>query len=373
MKRSRRSTSAVLTCLLLSAGMPGAVRALQAGRPATWTLSDRPTLEIGPAQGVEWGRIAGVAWHPRGLVMASDVLSHRVAVYDTEGRRIMNAGRAGDGPGEFLGMSAPMACDSTSVTVWDSGHDRISAFGLDGELKREFSQGELRAADASGGIWSPRRLRCAVDGTFVLSSERLPMPPVEGPQTREVRLEITSPSGERVVIGSFSIDAIMVGGDLGPQPLGATTLIATAPDRIYAARSDSFLVHAFSRSGEPLGVIGDGHVGRKIDSGVIERFLAPGTAASRAWYRDMEFPERLPVMSALLVDDEGNLWIREHALDPREAATWQVYDSGGAHLATVRMPAGFIASDVAATGVLGIWRDEYDVDHVRVYALERGG
>jgi hypothetical protein len=79
-------------------------------------------------------------------------------------------------------------------------------------------------------------------------------------------------------------------------------------------------------------------------------------------------------MSALLVDDECNLWIREHALGPREAPTWQVYHPGGAHLATVRMPPGFIATDIsAAMGVLGIWRDEYDVDHVRVYALERGG
>ena len=48
---------------------------------------------------------------------------------------------------------------------------------------------------------------------------------------------------------------------------------------------------------------------------------------------------------------------------------WRVFDRTGRWSGTVTMPARFNPMDIGSDYVLGLWRDEDDVEHVRLYRL----
>ena len=85
-----------------------------------------------------------------------------------------------------------------------------------------------------------------------------------------------------------------------------------------------------------------------------------------------------------LVDGEEFLWVRDY--DPAVHAVnagglgrtgpggvWTVLNRNGAVVATVSMPADFEPSSIDADYVLGVRRDELDVESVRVYRVQRLG
>jgi hypothetical protein len=95
-----------------------------------------------------------------------------------------------------------------------------------------------------------------------------------------------------------------------------------------------------------------------------------GPAAARS-LDGVQIPEHLPVFERLLVDDESNLWVQHTAWPGYVQPEWDVFDGEGRTLGTVRMPSGFRATHVGADFVLGVWKDEDDVEYVRMYGLEK--
>jgi hypothetical protein len=51
---------------------------------------------------------------------------------------------------------------------------------------------------------------------------------------------------------------------------------------------------------------------------------------------------------------------------------WSVFDSSGAYLGTIALPAGFELHQVGKDFVLGVTRNELDVQVVELYSLDRG-
>ena len=80
-------------------------------------------------------------------------------------------------------------------------------------------------------------------------------------------------------------------------------------------------------------------------------------------------PQTLPAFSALLVDDNNQLWAREFDLDAAAEQRWIVFGAEGAS-GTVRVPARFTLSAVHGGRVWGVFRDELDIESIRVYAFE---
>jgi hypothetical protein len=50
-----------------------------------------------------------------------------------------------------------------------------------------------------------------------------------------------------------------------------------------------------------------------------------------------------------------------------------VYGSDGRMRGALELPADFTVSEIGADYVLGIWRDELDVQHVRLYRIVKSG
>ena len=81
--------------------------------------------------------------------------------------------------------------------------------------------------------------------------------------------------------------------------------------------------------------------------------------------------QTLPAISGLVVDREGNVWAE--ACDPElgNARTWSVFEPGGELLAEVTMPPRFRPYDIGADFVLGVIRDDLDVERIHMYRLHR--
>jgi hypothetical protein len=76
----------------------------------------------------------------------------------------------------------------------------------------------------------------------------------------------------------------------------------------------------------------------------------------------------LPTYEQLLVDRRGNVWMAEYRV-LEEAHVWQVFDPEGHWLGSVTLPDGGRISEIGEDYVLGVWRDEMDVETVRMYGL----
>ena len=79
-----------------------------------------------------------------------------------------------------------------------------------------------------------------------------------------------------------------------------------------------------------------------------------------------------PAHGQLITTRAGGLWVQQYPR-PRspDATAWWIFGPDGAMTATVTVPTSFRITDVGADAVLGIERDSLDVEHVRLYGIER--
>jgi hypothetical protein len=65
--------------------------------------------------------------------------------------------------------------------------------------------------------------------------------------------------------------------------------------------------------------------------------------------------------------------VSDFRLTPDEPGRWTVFDPEGRMLGTVATPARFRVFSIGTDYVLGVWRDDMDVEHVRLFTLEKPG
>jgi hypothetical protein len=71
----------------------------------------------------------------------------------------------------------------------------------------------------------------------------------------------------------------------------------------------------------------------------------------------------------VLVDPEGNVWCRQYRFRYEADRTWAVFDADGRWLAPVEMPPGLHVRRFGPGWMLGVTRDELDVERVRIHRI----
>jgi hypothetical protein len=56
---------------------------------------------------------------------------------------------------------------------------------------------------------------------------------------------------------------------------------------------------------------------------------------------------------------------------PTDAIVADVFDPSGKLLGAVAMPPGFAPSEIGRDYVLGVWKDDVGLEHVRRYGMEK--
>jgi hypothetical protein len=83
----------------------------------------------------------------------------------------------------------------------------------------------------------------------------------------------------------------------------------------------------------------------------------------------MPWPDVMPAYGEFMTDAEGNLWVFEYLRPGDEEPRWTVVDPHGTMLGIVETPPRFRISQIGSDFMLGHWRDELGVEHVRMYEL----
>jgi hypothetical protein len=379
-----RRTFAILAAVLLAAACAksGATRTGE-----QWRLSEAPALRIGIVDGepaYQLDRVAGLLRLSDGRIVLANGGTQELRFYDAHGRHLATAGGAGAGPGEFRALASLDLLPGDSLLVLDPGTGRISVLDPDGALVRSW-----RVESPGRGLFPSRALALG-DGSVLIAFFRGHMPGDPGGTIRNAApLLRYSAEGEPLgVVAEIPGEEWFSSpehGILTYRPFGRKGHLAVAGTSIFVGGADAYEVDLYDPSGqlqrtltqprEPVAITADAI--RHYKEARLQELRDPATRPRQERINAaLPFPEAMPAYASLLADDEGNLWVEEYrypaAGDPADSeARWNILDPLGRLVASLRTPRGFQPHLISRGHILGISRDDLDVEFVEVYELIR--
>jgi len=362
-----------------------------------WRLSDEPMVQIGTDPGDPGGQL----WEVRGLVRMSDgrivVLnggSYELRLYGSFGRLLGSAGGAGGGPGEFEYPLSLTRLGADTLVVLDRMGDRVF-FDGSGRFIRE----ERMDPGAWMGFWGTdfgaNFQTVLPDGSILARLSRQGTTSSYPQGLYRPRLGVVSvlPDLSETThfgwYGGIEQEAVFRIGSRhfhSVPPFHSTTSLGTGgdPPRVIVADNEDYEIQVFLLSGELERIVRRTRDPEGIRPEEVEAWKEEQRTASwaqeelplleRAW-ATQEIPDAKPAYYAAHIDKESNLWVQE-TLDPDAAVlVFAVFDARGQLLGTVDVPGGLDRDryrrpiDIGDDYFLGIWRDEYDVESVRLYEV----
>jgi hypothetical protein len=347
-------------------------------------LVEQPVADIGAFEGdpdYELYHVTNAFRMPDGRIVIGNGGSYQVRFYDESGAHLLDAGREGEGPGEFRTISWVRPYRTDSMAVYDSRLGRISIFDADGRFARTFP------IEAMEGSSSGRADDVFEDGSVLVrafsgmppDADREVARPIEprysiGPDG-EFEDSLCAYAGAEVVMHSFESMGLVY---FGPPLFGRSTYYAVRGSRIFVASNDSYEVLIHTRDGSLQSIVRTQHENLEVTDADVETFKEQQLASDMpSGMRDRmaevlentPIRETLPAYRSILLDRIGNLWVEEYNRPGDTVPRWTVFTSEGEALGTMSLPDGFDIQDVGDDYVLGTWEDELEVEHVQMYEL----
>jgi hypothetical protein len=199
------------------------------------------------------------------------------------------------------------------------------------------------------------------------------------------------------VDGRFDTIAIMPGTERNSavwRVYGRDLVVALGTDRVFAADTgaDSILVLGLGGDTldlipvpfEPVEIPGDAKTVKTRPPVELPAGVVPPIPLDPPF----DYPDLYPRLGRMVVDEGGSLWVMAYpeVIEPTSSwhyastfafkvedggARWRVLDPNGEVIAEVRTPDGFYALEIGEDYVLGLSKDEYDVEAVEIYSLTR--
>jgi hypothetical protein len=349
-----------------------------------WQIAAEPMLRIGEEEGAAeylFSRVADTRVVHDTTLLVADGRSNELRFFDMNGRFLYSVGREGEGPGEFEYLFGLPNCYGDSIVVADIS-DRLSIFTNSGEFVRvvQTYSSPLRQI-------SPYQFACGGEGLTVVNGWGSA---VTDPEDRFFRsfshVYIGSvDGGAQVDLGEFIASerwGTQSGGVITgsrPHPFGRQTRLAVAEGNVYVGTSESHEVRVYDPDGVLQRLIrweGDeltlsSEVAEEYFEWEVNRVPSGAQPGVRREFTDMTLPDTRPAYSELMVDELGNLWVRE--FDPIRDATqrWLVCDSNGVWLGRMTFPPRYTVLEILDDRVVGVERDDLDVERVVVYELSK--
>lgn len=364
-----------------------------AGR--AWSIATPPLVDIGSGEDslYELSTVMGAVRLSDGSIAVANMGSSNIRVYDPRGRFVRAIGRRGQGPGEFRQVMGLARRPGDTLVVVDS-REELEYFTADGR----FVRGLRSPSHRDGLVISDFHL--FADGSFARTSWPQGHHRTEDRWLDSLVVVHVTPADTmgRIISRHPAIEYTRRPAYPGALPVqyGPAGFIVPDGDGYYVAygvryeirrhRLDGSLERMIRAPWTPVPV-------RASDREAYRQFLTglgaegggpvdPRLAAQRLRLLEAtEFARHLPAYQQLIVDRERNVWVSEARAErfvtqgfarvPSAPTPWRVFDRQGIWLGTVTMPARFRPMDIGREFVLGLWRDADDVEHVRLYRLDR--
>jgi hypothetical protein len=350
-----------------------------------WIVGSEPIVEIGVVDGDEayqLFRVTDAARLSNGGIVVVNAGTRELRVYDETGRFIRALGRQGAGPGELGYSTHVVVLPGDTLLTFDGQRWKQVWFHASGDLVRE------QTADRSpypAGVAALHPL----PGGQLFTSLWGPWASKPGPFRQQMAFLLIDPNtGTADTLGWFGAVDLFVrrdGDGLRPGgvvPFGRNTWWALGTDRVFVGDNDRYELLVYGLDGAPRQII---RLDRPADP-VTETDRNEYQEAARAWrerrgpeavthlnqfLREVEWPSTKPAFERVYADTENRLWVKHFTDPPFNEAPYDVFDTSGAFIGTVVLPNGVEPLEIGTDYLIGLWRDESDVEFVQLYALRR--
>jgi 6-bladed beta-propeller protein len=385
------------------------VRIVENGGPAwksgaAWSVVDSPLVDIGGRTGqplYELDQVRGPVRLSDGRLALVNATTNEIRIYDSTGKHLRSAGRAGSGPGEYQNIQGFWIGPGDSLLVAEPITRRLSVLDAQGNYVRSFSLGSQtgQIVPANGRVELAIPVGWFADGAVAGVTQSITL---NQSRTGIFRDSITllryAPDGAvRDTLGRFpGVEMEQMTIKLGAQtisvptavPLGKQTVNTIVGNRVASALNNTWEIEIRSADGALQTLARAKQKAAKLTPSDIaahrKEVLAvmeaqpmfrgiPEALKSqiKARTEQAQYPATLPFFGTLLADPDGNLWAQEAAAPTRKAQRFAVLDSSGRWLGTVTLPADFLPTSVTRDALYGIWKDADEVEHVRGYRLRK--
>ena len=334
---------------------------------------------------------------PDGTMYTGHTQQGEIRMHDESGAFIRTVGRHGEGPGEFDRVGQ-MAIVGDTLWVLDHGQYRFSYFDLAGNYlaseripinfgdapTEETVRPSSRLPDGtivgSPGVAASRVASGEVTASYIATMDadgnvRDTIGWTEfGHSTWEIadRSERRSfatyrrqpfSDSERLRISKYDATAVRVNFD--PAPEDAAPRITVTSWRIGG---DTVFDRAYAYEPVPLRTeMVDSIIDGFAQSDFLRGRVTPANA--ERWAREgLYLPEYHPPVSAVVIGQDGRLWLRAEELG-EPTVTWRFISNDGSPVGTVELPAGFTMMFARGMQVWGMELGEFDVPQIVRYGI----
>lgn len=306
----------------------------------------------------------------------------------------MDLGGEGDGPSEFRTPQF-LGLVSDTLFVYEVIGGALTWFSPDGRLLRTsngFSQADRMVGSIhmfgffEDGFGIGTRLRTRMDQPRDLGINREPWSIWRfGLVDQSIDSLVSVPGGEVEILSSDGR-----GTRQRRFVFGKWTCLAASKNRIYAGPTEEYSIQVFDEEGRLLRIIRREQEARRVTRsdfnkwvdqylGVLDRPRAE-RAEMRRTASELKMAETMPSFRWIGVDSEDNLWVEEWEGVGIEQGRFSVFRVDGAWLGHVELPEGLVVPfgepdrqiiEIGTDYVLGVWSDEFGVEQVRLYSIEK--
>jgi hypothetical protein len=385
-----RFAAPLIVLLALQGCRSESARPEASGVDASWVIATEPHLVIGVLEGdpaYQFSNIAAAARRPDGGWVVADAGSRTVRTYHSDGTLQKVLGSAGSGPGEFTRPIQVLSRPNGSTLVWDDATFRVTEFGSGGELSGIQSFSREAIAQALEPPLYPASGMLLSDGDLVV---RLIFKTADVPHGR-----FRQQTGAlRVAADESAIDTILFFHDTeqvsvqlpkGPlpvvPPLARRASIALQPNesRLCIGDQEGPEVTCFGPNGEEVVVRWEGEPVLATDAAVTAWSDSMSDVLTTKLTREaadqilaqVPAPTEHPPYTDLVLDRAGHLWVKTPgATHGREGDRYLVFTADGHPVGPVSVPPVRVL-EIGDDYLVGVRRDEFEVQYLQVYQLAR--
>jgi hypothetical protein len=334
-----------------------------------WTLDTVPELMLGgdeEDQSLFFYRVTAGVQLDGGSFVIADGGSLELRFFSGDGLLQRTVGRAGSGPGDFGSLDL-ISSVGDSLFVHDRWNGRIAVLDEKGTIGRYIRlppRSEVKGVFNSGailyGVIEPPSAGAGYSAFFEHFHVRETYTP-----DRPVGRYFSTETYWLAVDGDVVMDIGQPFGRVGSVIVYNTGWFFTEGAGYYVTQYDSSgsAVASFSFPTDPPPL-----TERHLDQWVAERRPGGGPWRFERAVRQIPLHETLPGYVRLLTDSAGNLWAKPFSPDDSDAC-WHVYRRHTNRFAEACLPPNLVPLDISHETVLGVFRDELDVEYVTRHRL----
>ena len=302
--------------------------------------------EFGDSSVQPLGQLWDVTIDRSGMIYIADSQQLNIKVYDPAGQLVSTIGRRGQGPGEFQELSKIHVVGNTLFVV-DRNQQRIHLFSTSDQKHEEsirIAENRDEFQELEGTYLSEVFVRN--DQAFLVKFSYTTLPENIKDWDKyngENYFYLLSSDGDissRQLFQSQSTYEVMIsfGGRRTGMPFefyGKPLTAISKDNRIYHAWSEDFLIKEYETDGEYQQA--SYYPFEKAPFEIESSFSGASDTFIQEAEKSMEFPDTLPVLNDLLIDDENRIWVST-IVEDFNFYEWWVLEASGELITTLEWP-----------------------------------